>query len=107
MRTVLLLAFMAFITVCVSAQSDPREPSDNNLYSIALKASVLQMEKEWGQLGHSALEDETRVPTDYRHMLVRKDPIITDDLPTAFDNHSIEFLDDQELVDRYRTLKKS
>lgn len=65
------------------------------------------MEKEWGHLGHSAFEDEIEIPTDYRHMLVRKDPRITNDLPTAFENHSIEFLDDKELVGRYGNVKKS
>ena len=40
-------------------------------------------------------------------MLVRKDPILTDGLPTAFENHSIEYLDDQELVHRYLKLNNS
>jgi len=104
MRAVLLAVF---ITVCASAQSNPSETNANNLYSLALKASILQMEKEWGHLGHGALEEETRIPTDYRHMLVLKDPVITDDLPTMFKDHSIEFVDDQELIDRYRKLNKS
>ena len=107
MRTILLAAFMAFLSGYPSAQSNPPESNDNNLYTLAVKASILQMEKEWGHLGHSAFEDEVKIPTDYRHMVVRKDPIITDDIPTSFENHSIEFLDDQELVDRYRNLKKS
>ncbi|MGA7560699.1 MAG: hypothetical protein WBW12_17405 [Terriglobales bacterium] len=98
---------MALMGLSASAQANPSGTNDNNLYSLALKASILQMEKEWGHLGHSAFEDKIEVPTDYRHMLVLKDPIITDDLPTAFENHSMEFVDDQELVDRYRKLRKS
>ena len=107
MRTILLAALVGFTSIYSSAQSSPSDSNDNNLYSIALKASILQMDKEWGHLGHSALDDEIRVPTDYRHMIVRKNSIITDDLPTTFENHSVEFLDDQELVERYRKLKKS
>ena len=107
MRTALLAVLMAFIPVCASAQSTPPKTNETNIYSLALEKSILQMEEEWGHLGHSALDDEVKIPTDYRHLLVRKDPIITDDLPTAFENHSIEFVDDQELVDRYRKLNKS
>lgn len=107
MRAVLLTVFIAFITVCPSAQSNPSETNESNLYSLALKASILRMEEEWGNLGHGPVEDKIRIPIDYRHMLVSKDPIITDDLPAMFKDHSIEFVDDQELMDRYRKLKKS
>ena len=107
MRTVLLAAFMAFIEVSAPAQSNSSQANDDNLYSLALKASILQMEKEWGHLGHGAYEDKIEIPTNYRHMIVRKDPVITDDLPTEFENHTIEFADDQELVDRYHKLNKS
>jgi hypothetical protein len=97
---------VGFAATCVSAQSNPTESNDN-LYSIALRASILQMDKEWGHLGHTALDDEIEMPTDYRHMIVRKNEMITDGLPTMFEDHSVEFLDDQELVERYRKLKKS
>lgn len=107
MRTTLLTALMVFTAIYVSTQSRLPESNDDNLYFIALRASVLQMDKEWGHLAHGALEDEIEIPTDYRHMIVRKTPMITDELPTAFENHSVEFLDDQELVERYRKLKKS
>lgn len=29
-----------------------------------------------------------------------------DDLPTVFENHSIEYLDDQQLIDCYRKLNR-
>ena len=102
-----MAAFMAFIEVSAPAQSNSSQANDDNLYSLALKASILQMEKEWGHLGHGAYEDKIEIPTNYRHMIVRKDPVITDDLPTEFENHTIEFADDQELVDRYHKLNKS
>lgn len=88
-----------------NSQSVSAPPKDN-LYAVALEKSVLQMDGEWGHLGHTAIDDKLQVPIDYRHMLVQKDPIITDDLPTEFENHSIEFVDDQELVNRYRKLNK-
>ena len=45
--------------------------------------------------------------TDYRHLIVEKDPLITDDLPTEFENHFFEYLDNQGLVERYKKLGKS
>lgn len=103
---VLVLAIVLFVISARTGIAQPAPlPAKDNLYSVALEASILQMEKEWGHLGHSALEEG--IPTDYRRMLVRKDPIITDGLPTAFENHSIEYLDDQELIDRYHKVNNS
>lgn len=84
------------------AQTASAPPKDD-LYSLALQASILQMEKEWGQLGPNAFEG---IPPDYQHMIVQKDPPITDKLPTDFGGRSIEYLDSQELIDRYRRLSK-
>src|SRR5438270_1157972 len=105
MKTVLLVAFVALVAVSVSAQSEPSKNAENNLYSLALKTSILQMEKDWGHIDDSVLGENIR--TDYRHMIVEKDPVITDGLPTEFENHSVEYLDNQELVQRYRKLGKS
>jgi len=106
MKTVPLAAFIALITAFVSAQSKPSEKqNENNLYSIALKASILQMEKSWGHIDDSVAGEDIR--TDYRHMIVEKDPLITEGLPTEFENHSVEYLDNQGLSERYRKLGKS
>jgi hypothetical protein len=105
MKNVPLLACIAFITISVSAQSRLSQRSENDLYSIALKTSILQMEKEWGQIDDTVLG--TRIRTDYRHVIVEKAPLITDGLPTEFGNHAVEYLDNQGLVERYRTLGKS
>jgi hypothetical protein len=105
-KRVLVLAIVSFVISAHTATSQTASlPANDDLYSLALQASILQMEREWGHLGRSALEEG--IPTDYRHMLVRKDPIITDGLPTVFENHSIEYLDDQELIDHYRKLNNS
>lgn len=102
----LVLAIVSFVISAYTATSQTVSvPAKDDLYSLALQASILQMEREWGHVGHSALDEG--IPTDYRHMLVRKDPILTDGLPTAFENHSIEYLDDQELVHRYLKLNNS
>jgi hypothetical protein len=99
MKTVIRGAFVALIAVSVSAQSEPTKNVENSLYSLALKSSILQMEKDWGQTDDS-LRGE-RIRTDYHHMVVEKDPLITNQLPSEFDNYSVEYLDHDGLVARY------
>src|SRR4051794_2290546 len=105
MKTVPLLAFVALIAVSVSAQSEPSKSAENNLYSLALKTSIVRMEKDWGHIDDSVHGEQIR--TDFRHMIVEKDPPITDGLLVQFDNHWIEYLDHEDLATRYRKLGKS
>ena len=95
---------MMFIVPWVSSQTAPAH-EDDNLYAIALRASIVQMEREWGHIGYSGLEDQT--PPDYRHMMVRKDAVLTDTLSNRFGEHSVEYLDDDALIQRYKKLRKS
>ena len=104
MRTVLLTATIALITVVVHAQSNQSGSNEDSLYSLALKTSILKMEKDYGQIDDTVMGERTR--TDYRHMVVEKDPLITEGLPTEFENHSIEYLDHQGLLERYNKLGK-
>jgi hypothetical protein len=105
MKTVLLAACVTFVTVPIFAQSTESRPNDNNLYSLALKTSILQMEKEYGQIDDSVMGERMR--TDYRHVIVQGDLLITKGLPTEFDNHVIEYVDSDGLRERYRKLRKS
>src|SRR5215831_13000398 len=104
MRMVRLATFILFISALASAQPNKPETSKDNLYSVALKTSILQMEKDYGHMDDSVLGERMR--TDYRHMIVENDQLITEGLPTEFENHSIEFLDRQGLIQRYRKLGK-
>jgi len=104
MKAVLLAACLTFVTIPVFAQTLASQTSDNNLYSLALKASILQMEKEYGHIDDSVGGESIR--TDYRHMTVEKEPVVTDGLPTEFDDHFVEYLDHQGLVERYKKLGK-
>jgi hypothetical protein len=103
MKALLLALFIGTITASAHAQTTSSQAADQNLYWLALKASILQMENEWGHIKDSVGE----VQTDYRHMIVEHDPIITDALPTQFDGHVVEYLDDAGLTERYRKLGKS
>src|ERR1700756_732556 len=104
MRSVLLTATIALFTVVVSAQSNQSGPNEDNLYSLALKTSILKIEKDYGHIDDTVMGE--RIRTDYRHMVVEKDPLITEGLPTEFENHSIEYLDHQGLLERYIKLGK-
>jgi len=105
MKTALLVAFVALTVVSVPAQSEPPKNFENNLYALALKTSILQMEKDWGHIDDSGRSEEIR--TDYRHMIVEKDSLITDGLPAEFENHAVEYLDHEGLAARCRKLGKS
>jgi hypothetical protein len=105
MRTVQIAAVLAFVMVFGLAQSNESETHDDNLYALALKTSILQMEKEYGHMDDTVLGERTR--TDYRHMVVEEDPLITKELPTQFENHFVQYLDSQALTERYKRSGKS
>ena len=76
----------------------------DNLYSMALEASISEMEKQWGHIDDS--NNGSGIRTDYHHVRVRKNPELTDDLPPRFGDHQVEYLDDQALIESYKTLRK-
>jgi hypothetical protein len=76
----------------------------DNLYSVALFASVSEMEKSWGHIDDS--DGGSRIRTDYRHVLVEKDSEITDGLPSEKGDYRAEYLDSREQMDRYNKLRK-
>lgn len=105
MKTVKLATFMALVTVLAAAQSNQPETHEDSLYALALKTSIFQMEKEYGHIDDTVLGERTR--TDYRHMIVEEDSLITKGLPTEFENHFVEYLDSQALLERYKKSGKS
>jgi hypothetical protein len=62
------------------------------------------MEKSYGHIDDSVHGSQIR--TNYLHMLVMKDPEITQGLPTQFGDHQIEYLDKQAVIAKCRTLGK-
>ena len=105
MRTVLLAAVIVLVTVFAFAQSSLSETHEENLYAVALKTSILQMEKEYGHINDGVPGQATR--TDYRHMIVEQNLLITKGLTREFENHFVEYLDSQALIERYKELGKS
>jgi hypothetical protein len=105
MKSIQLAAAIILTSVFAPAQSNQSETHWDSLYAVALKASILQMEKEYGHMDDTVLVERTL--TDYRHMVVEEDPLITKGLPTEFENHFVAYLDSQALVQRYRKSGKS
>jgi len=78
---------------------------DGSLYSTALFASLAEMEKSWGHIDDSNGGENVR--TDYHHMLVKKDPEITNGVSSQLGAYRVEFLDNPELIAKYRKLRKA
>jgi hypothetical protein len=62
------------------------------------------MDKEYGHLGVGDSKTETAI--DYRHMVVQKDPEITDKLPTKRGEYTVEYLENQEIFARRKNAKR-
>jgi hypothetical protein len=97
-RTAFLLISVLGITPALS-----QEKSEPSLYSIALVAGVAEMKRQWGYIDDSY---GGRLRTDYHRMIVRKNSEITDDLPLESGEFQFEYLDDESLLGRYRSVKK-
>ena len=99
-------ALVLILTVIVfPASSQETSEAEDNLYSLALVAGVDQMQKQWGYIDDG--DRGSKIRTDYHHLIVRKNPEITDDLPSQSEEFHFEYLDDAALHARYKQLKKS
>jgi hypothetical protein len=92
-----------FCAVCFS-QSDKTSIKEDNLYSTALFASIVKMDKSWGNIDDSF---GGKIRTNYHQMIVEDDPEITGGLPSQVGDYRVEYLDTQALIRRYKKLGKS
>jgi hypothetical protein len=83
--------------LCANPQTRAESKKEDNLYSIALAASLDEMQRQWGRQNNGI---------DYDRMVVSKNPEITDDLPTQTGSHHVEVLDQQALVVRCKRAGK-
>jgi hypothetical protein len=99
-----VLSIIPFLFVLPAYPQDRGAPAkEDNLYSKALFASIIEMEKSFGHIDESYLG----VSPDYHHMLVEKDPGITNDLPEHFGEYRVEYLDRQNQIAKCMKLRKS
>src|SRR5215469_5707409 len=91
-----ILALMVFVAPTSSQETSE---ANDSLYSLALVAAADQMQKQWGYIDDG--DHGSRIRTDYHRLIVRKNPEITDDLPSQSDEFHFEYLDDVALHERY------
>ena len=99
--TVLFFIPMLWVGPTLSQETSQ---SKDTLYSMALVAGVAEMQKQWGYIDDG--DHGSRIRTDYHHLIVRKNPEITDDLPSQSDEFHFEYLDDASLLERSKKLKR-
>jgi hypothetical protein len=103
LRLFATLGVLATFAGSAIPQSSAEAEHRNEIYAMALTASIAQMEKEWGSIDDSY---GNRVRTDYQHLIVVQNPEITDGLPAQFGSHSMEYLGWQALIKRYKSARK-
>jgi len=94
-RFVLSVAFIFLLADYASPQA--AAPPDSNLYLKALSACVEKEAEAYKKL------DSGR---DYLNRIVEYDIFLTQELPTRIGEHRIEYLKRDELISRYKRLRK-
>jgi len=104
-RNKLLFAFLFWLLPVhlILAQENAIVVNDD-LYTISLKAGIEEMEKQWGYIDDSI--DGERIRTDYKNIIVQRDRFITGDLPSVLGNSRIQYLNHDQLIERFKKLKK-
>jgi hypothetical protein len=104
LKSLAAVAVISYLQVSTGiAQTGPVPGNEHNLYAVALADCASDFEESSSRFDDS--EHGARARTDYRDLIVERSEI-TDKLPTQFGDSRIEYLDDQALIDRFKTLKK-
>jgi hypothetical protein len=102
-RSWTVLFFLLLLWIGPALSQEPLQSKDT-LYSGALVAGVAEMQKQWSYIDDG--DHGNRIRTDYYHLIVRKNPEITYDLPAQSAEFQFDYLDDTSLLGRYSKLKK-
>lgn len=108
-RNICCVILFLVCLLSLSAQQKKVSSPENNLYQMALSATADEMEKSWGNIDESCCISSirnSRMRTDYRHLVVEKVDWITEGLPPSLGDHQLEYLDTQGLIDRFHKLRK-
>lgn len=92
------------ILLCTIFYYNPRTnpASEGNPYFKALFASIAEMDKTYATIDDSM--GGSRIRTDYHHMLVQKDPQITEGLPEKSGGYQVEYVETGQLIARFKKL---
>lgn len=102
-RIFLLVLIPTMSAICFAQPNGGKASTEKDLYTKSLFAGIAEMDKSWGRFDDSY----SGVRTDYRHMIVEKNPEITDDLPEKVGDYQVEYLDAPALVAKYKSLGKA
>ena len=100
MKLLIPVAVILLLASPALSQQRSAAPVENNLYYRALFASLEKMDKEWGRI-------DPAIRSDYHQVIVERNLHITDGLPAQSGDYRVEYLDPQQLVDRYKKLRKA
>ncbi len=93
-RSIVLSFILLLCAITGFPQKSQIPAKKDNLYSVALFASLSEMEKSWGHIDDG--DGGSTIRTDFRHVLVEKEPEITDGLPSQQGDYRVEYLDSRE-----------
>jgi hypothetical protein len=96
-RCATLVLLLCFASTSASPQTAQPSPTKDNLYAIALFASLAEMQKDYGHM---------RDAIDYRHAFVEKNPELIDGLSTEQGDYRVEYLDREGQIGKYKELQK-
>jgi hypothetical protein len=99
-----LCVFLLLLSSSAFSQEKSKPIVEVNLYYRALFASLDKMNKEWGNIDASI--EGRQIRTDYHNMIVLRNRDITEGLPSQVGNYRVQYLDSQELIDKYKKLRK-
>lgn len=100
----MLCIILIFLSSSAFSQERSKPVAEDNLYYRALFASLDKMNREWGNIDASV--EGRQIRTDYQDMIVLKNLDITEGLPSQYGKYRVQYLDSQELIDKYKKLRK-
>jgi hypothetical protein len=103
-RSVVLSVVPSLCALSAFPQEGGTPLKEENLYPVALFASIAEMDKTWGHLDDS--DGGIAIPTDYHRLKVEKDIDITDRLPSQLGDYPVMYLDNGGQIDACKKLRK-
>ena len=104
-RLLTAAAVMLMLASSTVSQQSNAAANENTLYSRALFAGLEKMQKAWGKFELTGKEG-SRIDANYHQMIVERNRGITDGLPAQSGDYRVEYLWPQELIDRYKRVRK-
>jgi hypothetical protein len=103
-KILIILAFISAFYNPLYSQTKKDSDYQEDIYNQALFAGLKEMSRVWGYLTN--LPDTTRIHINYNNMIVKRDAGITEHIQSRMDSIYIKLLDDAELINKCKVIKK-